>query len=163
MVFSSLLWTVSFQPSRRHAVRPSRLVPPTGGISPGTARALLISQPRHCRPRKQIKHFSALHRLYLYSHPSRIGLRGGRAPTLTMEPAVLLRGARSALRWAYLSARLLQGCRTCIRRASGRERRDRLRLWHELARRLLRLSFKRRQWAFLGMHLRHIKERGKAV
>ena len=77
---------------------------------------------------------------------------------MAVERATWVQAARVALQ------RLLQGCRTCARRATGEERRHRLaRLWHRLTRRLLRLSFKRREWAFLGIHLRHIKERGKAA
>ena len=77
---------------------------------------------------------------------------------MAVELAALIQAARLALR------RGLQGCRTCARRASGEERRNRLaRFWQGLARRLLRLSFKRREWAFLGIHLRRIKERGKAA
>ena len=80
---------------------------------------------------------------------------------MAANPAALDRLGISAARAALL--RVLQGCRSCARRASGEERRDRLRrLWQRFARRLLRLSFKRREWAFLGNHLRRIKERGKA-
>ena len=75
---------------------------------------------------------------------------------MAVEPAALIQAARSAL------LRVLQGCRACARRASGGDRRDRLaRLWQKLVRRLLRLSFKRREFALLGLHLRRIKERGK--
>ena len=77
---------------------------------------------------------------------------------MAAEPAAVIQAARLAL------LRVLQGCRACARRASGEDRRDRLaRLWQGFARRLLRLSFKRREFAFLGIHLRHIKERGKAA
>ena len=77
---------------------------------------------------------------------------------MAVEPAALTQAARSAL------LRALQGCRACARRASGEDRHGRLaQLWQRLARRLLRLSFKRREFAFLGSHLRRIKERGKAA
>ena len=77
---------------------------------------------------------------------------------MAVVPAALIQAARSAL------LRVLQGCRACARRASGEDRRDRLGLlWQRFARRLLRLSFERREFAFLGIHLRHIKERGKAA
>ena len=77
---------------------------------------------------------------------------------MALEPAALIQRARSAL------LRALLACRACARRASGEERRDRLaRLWQEFARRLLRLSFMRRKFAFLGSHLRYIKQRGQAA
>ena len=77
---------------------------------------------------------------------------------MAVERATLIQAPRSTL------PRVLRGCRGCARRASGEDRRDRQAwLWREFARRLLRLSFKRREFAFLGIHLRHIKERGKAL
>ena len=77
---------------------------------------------------------------------------------MALEPAALIQTARSAL------LRALLACRACARRVSGEDRRDRLaRLWQGFARRLLRHSFKRREFAFLGIILRHIKERGRAA
>ena len=53
-------------------------------------------------------------------------------------------------------------CRAARGAAAARgDRRARLALrWRELARRALRLAFKRRCWALLGIHLRGIKEAG---
>ena len=66
--------------------------------------------------------------------------------------------ARSAL------LRILHGCRACAHRATGEDRRQRLeRLWQKVVRSLLRLSLKRRGVAQLGLHLRRVKERGKAA
>ena len=77
---------------------------------------------------------------------------------MAVEPAALIQAARSAL------LRVLRGCRACARRASGEDRRDRLiRLWQGFAHYLLRLSFKRRQYAFLGINLRRIKEQVRAA
>ena len=77
---------------------------------------------------------------------------------MAVEPAALIQAARSAL------LQVLRGCRGCARRASGEDRRDRQAwLWQEFARRLLRLSFKRREFAFLGINLRRIKEAGRAA
>ena len=76
---------------------------------------------------------------------------------MAAEPAEWIPAARAAL------LRALQGCRACARRASGEERRARLvRLWREFARRQLRISFMRRKWAHLGIHLKYIKQRGQA-
>ena len=75
---------------------------------------------------------------------------------MAVESATWTQAARLALQ------RLWESCRTCARRVTGEERRNRLaQTWQRLTRQLLRLSFKRREWAFLGIHLRHIKERGK--
>ena len=77
---------------------------------------------------------------------------------MAVQPAVFFQAARSAL------LRVLQGCRACAHRVSGEDRRNRLaRLWQVVVRRLLRLKFKKRQFAFLGIHLRTIKDRGKAA
>ena len=88
---------------------------------------------------------------------------------MAVERATLIQAARSTL------LRVLRGCRGCARRASGEDRRDHQTargedrrdrqawLWREFARRLLRLSFKRRQFAFLGINLRRIKEAGRAA
>ena len=77
---------------------------------------------------------------------------------MTVELAAWIQAARSALR------RALQSCRACIRRASGEDRRDRLRrMWQKFVSLQLRLNFKRREFACLGTHLRHVKERGKTA
>ena len=65
--------------------------------------------------------------------------------------------------------RVLRSCRSCDRRAARGaaaapargDRRVLLALaWRSLACRALRLAFKRRCWALLGIHLRGIKEAG---
>ena len=77
---------------------------------------------------------------------------------MAVDPVTWIPAARSAL------LQVLQGCRACARRASGEDRRACLaRLWQKLVRRLLRLSFKRREFALLGINLRRIKERGKTA
>ena len=69
--------------------------------------------------------------------------------------------------------RVLRSCRSCDRRAArgataaparGELIAARRALaWLSLAHRALRLAFKRRCWAHLGVHLRDIKEAGKAA
>ena len=93
---------------------------------------------------------------------SHLRLRDGRAPSLPMEPVLSLRTACSALRWESVSGRLLHAWQIRISRERARERRDRLRMWHELTRRIGRLAFKRRQLTYLQRHLSFISERGMA-
>ena len=168
---SSRLWTVSFRPLRRHAVHPPLPVPPTGGISRATARKfsgrssfvlIIIHISTVSRGVSYSRSNSASQVISTMTHLSHLRLRDGRAPSLFMEPVLSLRTACSALRWESVSGRLLHACQIRVSRARARQRRDRLRMWHELTRRICRLAFKRRQLTGLQRHLSFISERGTA-
>ena len=76
------------------------------------------------------------------------------------EPALSLQTACAALRWESVAERLLHTWQTQFSRMTARQRRDRLRMWHELTRRICRIAFKRRLLTGLQQHLSFISQRG---
>ena len=114
------------------------------------------------------------HRRHYFSLSlSSIGLRDGRAAPMAGDPAAWLQTARVALQQALqgeppeeepAAEGATRSCRPCARRATSEDRCNRLtQRWQRVTSRLLRLSFKRREFALLGSHLRQIKERGKSA